>query len=858
MKLQITKISFILLIVSFFTSCDAVKRVKTNEYLLTKNTVIVDDKEVKEELITNLIYQKPNTKFLRVPFSLYIYNLAKEYPDSTYQKWLEKKTNRKKRLNQLLSKKQTGELGSSYIGFNNWIKKTGEAPVIIDTIKARKSKKRLETYYKRLGWFNAKASYKITPKENKRASISYTINRFKPYFIDSIIKQISSPIVDSIYESTKSKNLIKKGKQYDRNDLKNERDRMTILLRNAGLYHFNQDYIGFEADTFNTGHKANIFYIIEDRKINTLDSTYTEPFEIYTINKVRIVTDFSIKNNNKPFKDSARYNKYELYSYDKLRFKPKAITDAISITPGTTFNDIDRTLTLNQLGELRMFKYPIIDYIEDLQDSTGTGLIASIILTPRKKYSFHVDFDAFTSSIQQYGVGFSSSLLIRNVFRGAEILEISARGSLGSSKDAADSESRFFNISEVGGDVKLSFPRILLPFNTDKIIPKYMSPFTSFSIGANGQQNVGLDRQSANVIFNYNWKSSKAVTNQFDLINVEYVRNLNTTNYFVVYQNSYNQLNDIARSIELQEPNSINPDYYTVDDTGNINLTIPDGTTNFINDVENNNISAGSRDEIETVKSINERKERLSEDNLIFASSFTWAKDTRQSINDNNFYRLRFKVEAAGNLLSLISNLASIQKNEDGNYKTFGVIHSQYIKFETDYIKHWSITNSTVLAVRAFGGIAIPYGNSNNIPFTRSYFAGGANDNRGWRAYDLGPGSSGGLNEFNEANFKLAFNAEYRFTILGSFKGAVFTDIGNIWNAFDNVNDDASKFNSFKDLEELAVATGMGLRYDFGFAVFRFDVGFKTYNPARTVGDRWLKEFNFSNSVFNIGINYPF
>ncbi|HBY68974.1 MAG TPA: hypothetical protein DEG69_15265, partial [Flavobacteriaceae bacterium] len=89
-------------------------------------------------------------------------------------------------------------------------------------------------------------------------------------------------------------------------------------------------------------------------------------------------------------------------------------------------------------------------------------------------------------------------------------------------------------------------------------------------------------------------------------------------------------------------------------------------------------------------------------------------------------------------------------------------------------------------------------------------FAGGANDNRGWRAYDLGPGSSGGILDFNEANFKLAFNLEYRYTILGAFKGAFFIDAGNIWNVLDNEDREAFKFEGIQDLKELGVASGFG------------------------------------------------
>ena len=614
------------------------------------------------------------------------------------------------------------------------------------------------------------------------------------------------------------------------------------------MYYFDQDYIGFEADTVNTGHKANITYLIPDRKITLGDTTYTEPFKVHKINEVRIVTDYSFANRNKKWKDSASYNGYTLFSYDKLKFKPKAITNTISITPNKIFKDIDRTLTYNQISDLRIFKYPNISYQEDPRDTTGTGLIATVLLTPQKKYTADFKFDTYTSVIQQIGIGFSSSLIMRNIFRRAEILEISGRGSVGSSKDAADSNSNFFNISDVGGDIKLSFPRIVFPLTTNKLIPKYMSPFTSISLGVNAQNNIGLDRQNFNAIYSYQWKPSKIKINKLDLFNVQYVNNLNTNNYFNVYKSSYDRLNEIALNSG-----------YLFNDPASQMLEIPNETASFINEAIdiNNNLNLTPQ-EIIDVNSIEERANRLTEDNLIFASNFTWIRDTREGIFDRSFSRMRLKLESAGNILSGIAKLSGLKKSSDGNYETLGVVYSQYLKFEGDYIKHWELNNNNVLAIRTFGGIAIPYGNSKSIPFTRSYFAGGANDNRGWRAYDLGPGSSGSILDFNEANLKIALNAEYRYTILGDFKGAFFIDAGNIWNVLDDIDKEESRFNSISDLKEIAIASGLGLRYDFGFFVFRFDIGFKTYNPALPEGARWFKQYNFANAVYNIGINYPF
>jgi outer membrane protein assembly factor BamA len=188
----------------------------------------------------------------------------------------------------------------------------------------------------------------------------------------------------------------------------------------------------------------------------------------------------------------------------------------------------------------------------------------------------------------------------------------------------------------------------------------------------------------------------------------------------------------------------------------------------------------------------------------------------------------------------------------------YSIPYSQYVKTDFEYIKHWDLNRENVLAFRSLFGLAVPYGNSNSIPFVRSYFGGGANDNRAWQVYSLGPGRTENVNDFNEANFKLGFNLEYRFPIVGDIKGALFADAGNIWNVFDNVDDKESTFNGFSSLADIALGTGIGLRYDLSYFVFRFDLGFKTHNPARVGSDRWFNEFNLNDSVLNIGINYPF
>lgn len=202
----------------------------------------------------------------------------------------------------------------------------------------------------------------------------------------------------------------------------------------------------------------------------------------------------------------------------------------------------------------------------------------------------------------------------------------------------------------------------------------------------------------------------------------------------------------------------------------------------------------------------------MTENNLIFASNYTLNLNNRETLTDNTFYQFRFKLESAGNLLSTISQIIPFEENDNEDRLVFGVPYSQYIKTEFDYVKYWSVSRYNVLALRTFFGIAVPYGNSDNIPFVRSYFAGGANDIRAWSPYSLGPGRTDAINDFNEANLKIEMNLEYRFPLIGDFKGALFADVGNIWNVFDNVEDPEATFTGFDSLKDIAVA----LDSDFG------------------------------------------
>ncbi|NJW55594.1 outer membrane protein assembly factor, partial [Salinimicrobium sp. CDJ15-91] len=106
---------------------------------------------------------------------LYLYNLAKPDPDTTFLNWLHATPNREEKLIDLLSQKQVVRLGNIYVNINEWLKESGEPPAIVREDQSQRSAERLKAWYWNNGWFNAETGYEIIPTKNKRARVNYFV-----------------------------------------------------------------------------------------------------------------------------------------------------------------------------------------------------------------------------------------------------------------------------------------------------------------------------------------------------------------------------------------------------------------------------------------------------------------------------------------------------------------------------------------------------------------------------------------------------------------------------------------------------------------------------------------------------------
>ena len=263
-----------------------------------------------------------------------------------------------------------------------------------------------------------------------------------------------------------------------------------------------------------------------------------------------------------------------------------------------------------------------------------------------------------------------------------------------------------------------------------------------------------------------------------------------------------------------------------------------------------------------------------------------------------NPIRWETTIDESGNVASLI-DLARGKSFNEKEKKMFKNPYSQFLRLETDLTKTWRVGMESSLVGHVNTGVIWCYGNSYETPFTEQFYAGGANSIRAFPVRGLGPGAftDYGLNDkqysylMRNGDLKLVMNLEYRAPLFGNLKGAMFLDVGNVWRLreFDigtvedykgailiddegNVYRDeevyqlacvmvrGSTFKPSRFFEDLAVATGVGLRYDLGFLVIRLDWGLALHVPYTFGISRYF--FNAERfkdlHTLHFAIGYPF
>ncbi len=355
------------------------------------------------------------------------------------------------------------------------------------------------------------------------------------------------------------------------------------------------------------------------------------------------------------------------------------------------------------------------------------------------------------------------------------------------------------NAYELGAKTALSFPRIV-PFHFFRTA-RASVPTTRIELGYGLFRRINLyGLESFNTSLSYNWRQNQRIWHEVNLIDV-----------------SYNKL------------------YYSSDDF-----------TAFLNE--------------------NPAIQRSFQQQFIFGAGYTFTIVSKHNKYLQGWVLASLGVDESGNLPSAILR-ASGPRPDDG-YKLFGTTFSQYVRFRPEIRYYQPLgPRGAQLASRVQVNFGLPYGNSEVLPYVKQFFSGGTNSLRAFRARSVGPGSyvpvdNSAVLTDQTGDIKFEVNSEYRFTIAGYFKGALFADAGNIWLVNPDPKRPGGEFRWPDALNELAMGAGFGLRFDPQVIVVRLDLATPLRDPSLPKGDRWvfddLKPRIFDNVVFNIAIGYPF
>ncbi len=249
----------------------------------------------------------------------------------------------------------------------------------------------------------------------------------------------------------------------------------------------------------------------------------------------------------------------------------------------------------------------------------------------------------------------------------------------------------------------------------------------------------------------------------------------------------------------------------------------------------------------------------------VVGSFFTYSYNNALRRKANKLY-FNAGIDLSGNILGLVTGAKNWREK-----KIFNTPFAQYIK--TDFDVHYTRTlpNKWDWASRIQLGIGLPYGNSRLLPFSKQYIIGGSSSIRGFRVRSLGPGTYKPTAEDQRffqiigGDYKFLVNSEIRIPLTSSLHAAVFADAGNIWTKDTLIFGKAGQLSSAW-LNELAVATGVGLRFDAVVLIIRADLGIPLRKPYLPTGQRWVfnqidfgsRSWRRENLILNIALGLPF
>lgn len=859
-------------------ACSPFKLLQPNQRLLSRVEITGVKKPADQAALETLVQQHPNTQ-LPLP-KLAVYQLGVKFYDSvklrsklrdiqtSYAARMQAASTDSAKLGQLLTQRERkAKRKQLALDKGNAIMRLGEPPAVYDTALTQRTVQQMTTYLHTHGFFRGQvtatdtaryrrsllfrvftAPGRLLPskpdsldhaKAYRRVMVTYHVEENLLFRYRLQPPAITDSGVAAVVRAAQPGTLLRENGRYNEDTVGLERARLETAIKNAGYFDFRPQYISYEADTSYDKGTVRLRLLIANPAPG-------QGHRVYTIRQVRFITDAGV---GRTLRSATGDTLRRAGSAAALRTRPSlgvrtdtVVTDSVRfaayqqqystsllarkvlVRPGQRYNLANTVQTQRLLADLDMFRFNTVNYrkVPDppAADSTGlhpsTGeLVAVINASPAPKYSQTSELGG-TLVANLPGPFVNVRLKTRNPFGGAELLEVGIRagfeGQLNRVADSTGVRDRQYT-TQFGATAALVFPQFLVPFRTNQFLTRY-NPKTRFSLSETFVNRREYARSNFEFAFDYIWQRSAFHQYVFSPVVITLVNTLRTTKEF----------DDNLETLRVRDGSSL--------------------YRSFSKQIEPS----------------------FSFTSLYNSNDFNQTRDARY---------LRLFVELGGLTRGLYRKSLK-EKTELDVY--------DFARFSADYRRYHRLTPQTYFVWRLNGGIVHALtrtGGQYVVPYDKSFFAGGSTSLRAWQPRKLGPGSytsyrlDGSRDYITEQPGELLLegSAEYRFPISGFFKGALFTDFGNVWGLQERKNTDpqsttygqylrpGAQFQLNQFYRQIAVGSGFGVRFDFTFLIIRLDVATKIYDPTAPGPEKWaLRNFDSTaNPIsFNLGIGYPF
>lgn len=700
--------------------------------------------------------------------------------------------------------------------FSRWmVRAFGSSPVLMSSTTPDLRVTVGENLLRKRGYFNGKVSYeKLAQRNPKKMRLQYSVDMGRLWRLDSVQYTNFPPTADSLIRTNLDDAVIRKGDAFDVATLEQERKRITELFRNNGYYYYQNNDASYLADTSKVRGLASV-------RLQMADSVSDKSLRKWNIGTITINLQRQIMDT---LTQQQRFRDVIVnYNGSRVPLRLRAIANDLKIWPGTLYNNELYEKSQQQLNSSGLFSATSFTFTPRDTTDTCNVLDMAVDCIFDKPYDFYVEAYGKGKTSGRYGPEAVIGLTKRNAFRSGEKLNLRVHGSYEWSSNSDDDGKDHLGVNnyEYGAEASLQFPRLVNPFITP---PRKRWEREERKIAAAAEKGIVYTPRAPR---SYYMTPSTTLKASVDVLNRAKYFKRHVVSGELTYQWQPNERNSYSFS-----PLSLTYEYMH---------KVTDRYLELIDSVPYLEVSLADQ----------------FIPKMIFQYTFMSPSRYQSPI------KVWTTVSEASNILS--AGYAAFGRHwSEKNKQLFKNPYAQFVKVDANMTKVWSIAEKSSLAAHVNIGTLWAYGNSRFAPYTEQFYVGGANSIRAFNARQIGPGryrSTQRRRSYVEqtGDIKFQFNLEYRPHLMGSLYGAVFLDAGNVWTMHYDDGRPEGYFKMKNLFKEMALGTGVGLRYDIGYFMLRVDWGIGLHVPYETGKTGFYNISKFKDAqAFHLAIGLPF